>query len=229
MSVARTPRAIVFDMDGLLLNTEQLARNALRSAATELGVQFDEAVGAAMIGVPAEESQRLLLAHYGESISLDAFFAGSARHLRAQIDAGEMHLRPGAKALLEALQAAGVPRALATSSGREKALHHLNKAGVRGSFDVVVTRDDVARGKPHPDLFLLAAERLGTPPADCLALEDSYNGVRAAHAAGMPVVMVPDLLPPTPEMREMAFAVVSCLDVVREMLAEDLTHAARSR
>lgn len=221
--------ALVFDMDGLLLNTEHLARRALRMAGAELGVEFDEDVGAAMIGVPADESRRLMLARYGEHFPLDVFLAESARHLRAQIDGGDMHLQAGAQLLLEALRSAGMPCAVATSSGREKALHHLDRAGVLHCFDVVVTRDDVARGKPHPDLFLLAAQRLNRPPESCLALEDSYNGVRAAHAAGMPVVMVPDLLPPTPEMRERALAVVPDLHAVRGMIASDLVFASRAR
>jgi beta-phosphoglucomutase-like phosphatase (HAD superfamily) len=85
----------------------------------------------------------------------------------------------------------------------------------------------VARGKPFPDLFLCAAQRLMLAPERCLALEDSYNGVRAAHAAGMPVVMVPDLLSPTPEMHQMCLAVVSDLHEVQRLIAGDLARAAR--
>jgi HAD superfamily hydrolase (TIGR01509 family) len=222
----RGVRALVFDMDGLLLNTERLARNGLRLAATELGLEADEALFAAMIGVPADGCRLLLFDRYGDAVSPDAFFAASERQLHAQIDAGEMRLQPGAQALLDALRQAGVSRALATSSAREKAMHQLRRAGVADCFDAIVTRDDVARGKPYPDLFLQAAQRLQTAPKHCLALEDSYNGVRAAHAAGMPVLMVPDLLGATAEMHDKSLAVASDLHEVLRLLADKLAPAA---
>lgn len=226
--VLRGMRAVVFDMDGLLLNTERLARKALHLAAMELAIEFDEDLCAAMIGVPADGCRRLLLDRYGTAMSPDAILAASARHLHAQIDAGEMRLQPGAQELLEALRQARFPRALATSSARQKAMHHLQRAGIIDCFDAIVTRDDVPRGKPHPDLFLHAAQRLNTAPQCCLALEDSYNGVRAAHAAGMPVMMVLDLLSVTQEMHDKSLAVVSNLHQVRKLMADPLGRAARA-
>ena len=225
--VLRRVRAVVFDMDGLLLNTERLAREAMRRTVRELGIEEDEVLSAAMIGVPVDGCSRLLIARYGAALLPDAFFAASARHLHAQIEAGEMRLQPGALELLEALRQARFPRALATSSARQKAMHHLQRAGIANCFDAIVTRDDVARGKPYPDLFLHAALRLETAPQQCLALEDSYNGVRAAHAACMPVMMVPDLLSATQEMHDKSVAVVSNLHQVRRLMADHLARAAR--
>jgi HAD superfamily hydrolase (TIGR01509 family) len=210
--------AVVFDMDGLLLNTELLARRALARAGEEVGLGAGDAFFALLIGVPADGCRQLLFEHYGESAPADSFFAAAARHLHDQIEGGDMTLKPGVLALLAHLARKGMPRAVATSSAREKALHHLHKAGIAQCFDVIVTRDDVARGKPFPDLFLHAAGRLGVSPGRCLALEDSYNGVRAAHAAGMPVVMVPDLLQPTAEMHSLCEAVVGDLNAVIPML-----------
>jgi beta-phosphoglucomutase-like phosphatase (HAD superfamily) len=112
------------------------------------------------------------------------------------------------------------PRAVATSSGRARAEHHLWIAGIYRDFDAVVTCDDLERGKPHPDIYLCAAKRLGVPAARCLALEKSHNGVRAAHGAGMQVVMVPDLLGPTDEMRAKCEAVVPDLHAVRKLLRQ---------
>jgi HAD superfamily hydrolase (TIGR01509 family) len=203
--------AVVFDMDGLLLNTELLARRALAMASEEVGLGAGEAFFAMLIGVPADGCRQLLFEHYGQSAPAESFFAAAARHLHNQIDGGEMQLRSGVIELLEHLEQRGMPRAVATSSAREKARHHLQRAGIAQRFDAIVTRDDVARGKPFPDLFLQAANRLGVLPGRCLALEDSYNGVRAAQAAGMPVVMVLDLLQPTPEMHSLCQAVVSDL------------------
>lgn len=213
------PRAVVFDMDGLLLNTEVLARRALRLAGAELGVDLSESLCEQMIGVPVDGCRQLLLERYGDGFAPDLVFAASARHLRAQIAAGHMKLMPGVRELLAHLRQAGVPNAVATSSSREKALHHLEAAGLLGAFDTVVCRDDVAHGKPAPDLYLEAARRLGLPSRQCLALEDSYNGVRAAHAAAMPVVMVPDLLRPTSEMRRMCLAIMRDLHAVMARLA----------
>jgi beta-phosphoglucomutase-like phosphatase (HAD superfamily) len=107
---------------------------------------------------------------------------------------------------------------VATSSSRDKAVHHLSRAAIWHRFDAVLTRGDVSQGKPHPDLYLAAARALAMAPSRCLALEDSYNGVRAASAAGMPVVMVPDLLAPTDEMHRLCSAVMHDLHEVADMM-----------
>jgi HAD superfamily hydrolase (TIGR01509 family) len=220
------PGAIVFDMDGLLLNTEILARRALRLAGAELGMDLPESLCERMIGVPADGCRQLLFERYGDGCEPDQLLAASARHLHAQIAAGELKLLPGVRELLAHLRHHEVPHAIATSSSREKARHHLEAAGLLNVFGTVVTRDDVARGKPFPDLYLEAARRLCVPPRQCLALEDSYNGVRAAHAAGMPVIMVPDLLRPTPEMQRMCLAIMRDLHAVMTMLT--LENSAQS-
>ena len=120
--------------------------------------------------------------------------------------------------VLDRVRELGLPLAVATSSARQKALDHLRTAGLGDRFDAIVTRDDVRRGKPSPDLYLHAANALRVAPQRCLALEDSYNGVRAAHGAGMTVVMVPDLLPPTAEMRDLCHAIARDLHIVAAAL-----------
>jgi len=210
--------AVVFDMDGLLLDTERLARRALQLAGEEIGLDLRDDLCALMIGVPVDGCRRLLLSHFGAAAPANALFAASSRHLHALIDEGDLQLQPGAIELLDLLDRMRLPHAVATSSSREKALHHLGRAGIAHRFDAVVTRDDVEHGKPFPDLFLRAAQLLRTAPARCLALEDSYNGVRAAWTADMPVIMVPDLLPATDEMREKCQAVLPDLHAVALML-----------
>jgi beta-phosphoglucomutase-like phosphatase (HAD superfamily) len=108
--------------------------------------------------------------------------------------------------------------AIVTSSSRRTADRHLTLAGIRGRFETVLTRDDVARGKPNPDLFLLAAARLGTKTQSCLAVEDSNHGVTAAHAAGAITIMVPDIVPPTEQSRAKCAAVLADLHAVLELL-----------
>jgi HAD superfamily hydrolase (TIGR01509 family) len=213
-------RAVVFDMDGLLLDTESLAQRALRAAGLEHDLDLPDSFCHLTIGVPADHRERLLLERYGTAISAEKLFGCAARILREQIEAGLLSIKPGAEELLAHLRSAGMPYALATSSSREKATHHLLAAGLADHFDIVVTRDDVEKGKPHPDLFQEAARRLGVPPQHCLALEDSHNGVRAAHAAGMPVIMVPDLLPATDEMRALSVAIARDLAQIPSMLGQ---------
>ncbi|HZF78033.1 MAG TPA: HAD family phosphatase [Acetobacteraceae bacterium] len=211
--------AVVFDMDGLLLDTESLAFRAMAAVGAARGVEVDEAFFHTLVGIPADASRSLVEMRFGHLLPTDLFLAEAAAHMEALAGAGELHLKPGVAELLDTLDARGLARAVATSSGRAKAERHLGHTGILRRFDAVVTRDDVARGKPHPDLFLAAAAQLGRAPARCLALEDSHNGVRAAHAAGMPVAMVPDLLPATAEMRALCVAVLPNLHGAAALLA----------
>jgi HAD superfamily hydrolase (TIGR01509 family) len=210
--------ALVFDMDGLLLDTERLALRALREAGEEIGLAMPEALCRSMIGVAADRSRLLFFEHHGAAAPADALFANAMRRFEAQVDAGLLRLKPGVTALLDRADEASLPCAVATSSARAKALNQLRIAGILERFAAVVTRDDVSHGKPNPDLYLHAARALMTPPGRCLAFEDSYNGVRAAHAAGMSVIMVPDLLPPTDEMRDLCLAIVANLHAVVPLL-----------
>jgi len=123
-------------------------------------------------------------------------------------------LKPGAREFVTALRDNNVPTAVATSSRNPHAQHHLGAAGLLELFDTIVTRDDVRNPKPHPEPYLTAAGRLGIEPTRCLALEDSHAGVRAAHAAGMQTIMVPDLVHPSEEIRQLGIAVLESLEHV---------------
>lgn len=173
-----------------------------------------------MIGMPADAVHRLVASTCGATLELDRLFAEATQHLEAFVQAGLLRVKPGVHDLLDALDALGLPRAVATSSSRHRARHHLQVAGLLDRLGPLFTRDDVPRGKPHPDLYLAAARHLNQPPAHCLAFEDSYNGVRAAAAAGMPVIMVPDLLPATAEMQATAVQVLASLHEARALFAQ---------
>ena len=137
-----------------------------------------------------------------------------------------MPLKRGVIDLLDAIDTAGLSKAVVTSSSRNTAAEHLRLAGIDHRFDAVLTRDDVSRAKPHPDLYLLAAQRLGTRAPACVAIEDSNPGVAAAHAAGAITLMVPDIVPPTDRSRATCVAVLPHLDAVRELLGERLQLAS---
>jgi HAD superfamily hydrolase (TIGR01509 family) len=222
--------AVLFDMDGTLLDTEKVYLESVIAALTTCGYTDDiMALGHAMIGIPGAECEILLRDRYGESFPFAelnlAFGARSAEILK-----GGIPLKRGAVELLDALQETGRPMAIVTSSSRRTAQEHLTLAGIRGRFQAVLTRDDVARGKPDPELYLLAASRFGLEPQSCLAIEDSNPGVASAHGAGAITVMVPDILPPTESSRAKCTAVLADLAAVAEMLRDwgvlARTHAA---
>ncbi|MGH6971198.1 MAG: HAD family hydrolase, partial [Caulobacteraceae bacterium] len=155
---------------------------------------------------------------FGPDFPLEAYVAEVMARADAEREGVGVPLKIGAVELLDLLDAACIPRAIATSSSHRTVALTLRSSGIWPRFDAVIAAGDYARGKPNPDPFLAAAERLGVAPESCLALEDSHNGVRAASAAGMMTVMAPDLLPPTDEMRRLCHAVVESLHDVCAMI-----------
>jgi HAD superfamily hydrolase (TIGR01509 family) len=217
MSLPHTPQAVIFDMDGLIFDTEILYRDSMIAAATRRGHDMPVPLFLSMIGLPGGSSRIVLNDHFGADFDVDAFWKATSEHFHEMTNAGQF-LKAGVIELLDALDAAGLPRAIATSSRHAEAERHLAHHGLRERFNTVVAQGDYARGKPNPDPFLTAAERLGVAPHLCLALEDSHNGVRAASAAGMMTVMVPDLLDPTEEMQTLCTRIARDLHEVRGLL-----------
>jgi HAD superfamily hydrolase (TIGR01509 family) len=204
-------------MDGLLVDSERLERRVWRDAARDHGVELSDARFASFVGHPTDDCERLLVGYFGPAFDVPAFLATCHRRMRALVDAEGVSLRPGAREWLDFVAGLGIPLGLATSSG--PALVRERLGDLVSAFAAVVTRADVARGKPHPDLYLEAAARLGVAPEAGLALEDSPAGARAALAAGMPVVVIPDLVPTPPDVAARAAGVFDSLDAVREAAA----------
>ena len=207
--------AVVFDMDGVLIDSECLYRKFAFQTARELGFTIPEKLHLATIGLTRSAGEELVRAGLGETFPYEEF----VRIWRSRVTAAMMAhvpLKPGVREFLETLDQLEVPSGVATSSSAEAAEHHLARADLISHFSAIVSGDDVDHSKPHPEPFLLAAERLEVEPENCLALEDSYNGIRAAHAAGMQAIMVPDLLPPTDEMKRLAIAIVDDLHTIRD-------------
>ncbi len=217
MSLPRTVKGVVFDMDGLLVDTEVVYCEALTAQAADMGHDLPQAVLRRMIGSSWAGSVAILNEHFGETFDTDALREGSIVRFY-QLAQGGIALKAGVREILDVLAAAGIPRAIATSSRRHEVEHHMGAHGLLDGFQAVVASGDYARAKPAPDPFLTAAERLGVAPQDCLALEDSHNGVRAAHAAGMMTIMVPDLLDATEEMQTLCVRIARDLHEVRELL-----------
>jgi HAD superfamily hydrolase (TIGR01509 family) len=210
--------AILLDMDGTLLDTERVYFDSLVAALNEHGYTDDvTALCHAMVGLPGPECEAMLHARYGDDFPLAAINKAFVAK-RDEIFAASLPLKSGAVELLDTLRAAKYPMAIVTSSSRRTADAHLRLAGIHDRFDAILTRDDVVRGKPSPDLYLLAASRFGATPESCVAVEDSNHGVASALAAGAITIMVPDMVPPTETSRANCAAVVPDLGTVLEML-----------
>lgn len=209
------PSAVVFDMDGLLFDTEALWQEALLSAAAEGGREIPDEVYSKSIGVRRSQCRGLFTAHFGEDFPFDDFYADWRRQFWLVAES-KLALKPGVAELLDLLDQSGLPRAIATSSSRTTAERHLAAHRLTGRFDALVCRGEYDQGKPAPDPFLKAAEKLGVQPHLCLALEDSHVGVCSASAAGMMTVMVPDLLEPTEDIYTLCAFVARDLHEVRE-------------
>lgn len=218
MHLPRKVKAVVFDMDGLLVDTETVVFRAMQRAAAVIDGELPFTTFQRMVGLQDAASEEILVTHFGEGFDLAAWSAVVSAHFREELAAG-IALKAGAVEILNHLDAVGLPRAIATSSSLASLERSLGPHGLVSRFDALITRDVTIRGKPHPEPYLQAAEALGMNPVDCLALEDSYNGVRAAAAAGMMTVMVPDMLDPTEEMRSLAVHIARDLHEVSELIA----------
>ena len=218
MTLPRQVRAVVFDMDGLLVDTEILCRDAMILQAMAMDRELPLPVFLNMVGTNRVTSDQILVDHFGSDFALADFHAGWVSRFYAMAEVG-VALKAGVVELLDDLDAIGMPRAVCTSSPHREVDRNLKPHGLRDRFHAVVAAGDYPRGKPHPDPFLKAADVLGVPPAHCLALEDSHNGVRAAHGAGMMTIMVPDLLQATEEISAMCVSVAESLHDVRALIA----------
>lgn len=207
--------AVVFDMDGTLLDTETVFRDIVYDVTAGLGFEMTAPVHLAMVGSSHETSNRILVEAFGVAFPY-TMFDQQCRDLMKGKLAEAVPVKAGVIELLAELRARNIPAAVATSSRSPHALGHLGTAGLLSEFVTIVTRDDVVHPKPHPEPYLTAARRLGLAPETCIAVEDSPSGVRAAHAAGMQTIMVPDLVGPSDEIRALCAAVLTSLHDLRE-------------
>ena len=217
MRLPRSPVAVVFDMDGVLFDTETLYEQSSRAAARELGFDMTQAFFRSTIGSPWPVVRLRLIEQFGPDLAIDEMQAVSRRMFHELIDSRTL-LKPGVLELLDLLDELELPRAIATSSSRATVERHLEAHKLAGRFHHIVAHGDYERHKPDPEPYLKAAEGLAVLPSLCLALEDSHHGVRSASSAGMMTVMVPDLLPATDELRTLCLHVASDLHDVHRMI-----------
>jgi HAD superfamily hydrolase (TIGR01509 family) len=213
------PHAVVFDMDGLLIESETLYRDSFLAASDEGGHGMLVETYQKVCGSPWDVITGTIFADYGADFPIDSFRDAWLRHLAVMMAEG-VALKPGVVEILDLLDRLDIRRAIATSSRHDSVTRHLGPYDLLKRFDTIIARGDYSEPKPSPMPYLTAAKRLGIDPGRCLALEDSWHGVRSASSAGMMTIMVPDVAPPTEEMREKSIAVSSDLHAVAGLLQQ---------
>jgi len=200
----------IFDMDGTLVDTERLYRQAWFVAADKWGVTATEDFRQAMAGLPQAPAVQVIHRFHPTVDDPTAFYEFGMNWVWTQVKQ-HLPLRPGAREILAYFRDRGMRIALASSSWRAMILDNLTNGGLLPYFDAIISGEDVKRGKPAPDIFLLAAERLGLAPEDCYVLEDSVSGARAGVAAGCTTIMVEDLFPATDDLKADCAAILPSL------------------
>ncbi len=210
-------KAVIFDMDGTLIDTESISIIAWERAAEQRGLDIPEQLFYDFIGITRPAALEMLSAQLGSMEASEDVFE-LHKVIEDELYPEMLVLKPGAAELIRSLHERGIKLALATST-RTKQMHDkFDRFDLLQFFDAVVCGDELERSKPNPDIFLLAASRLGVDPAECAVVEDSFNGVRAGSAAGMYTVMVPDLVQPDEEISSLAREIVESLADVETTL-----------
>jgi HAD superfamily hydrolase (TIGR01509 family) len=216
-----TITTIIFDLDGLMFDTERVAEKALILALDDMGITPRVDLYETMIGRTLRNAARQLRAEFGEDFDAEGAIALADKYFDQYIDKNGIPKKPGILELLDTIEHAGLKKAVASSSPREYVERKLTNTGIITRFNAYIGGDEISRGKPAPDLFLKAAELVQEKPAHCLVLEDSFAGVKGAHAAGMKVIMVPDIVQPTAEIRALSYQVCDSLHDVCLLLEKE--------
>jgi HAD superfamily hydrolase (TIGR01509 family) len=212
--------AVVFDMDGLLLDSERVSQEVLIKAAHILGAPLTPEAALKMVGRNAASGRLYLAEIFGDESAVDPFLEKTHELYEAEFEAGRIPLKTGARELLNTLDELKIPRAIATSTRRHIAIRKLTKVDIVTRFDHIIGGDDVVNGKPAPDIYLKACSFLNADPIHCLACEDSAFGIQAAFTAGLRSILVPDLLTPTETMKRHAWRILPDLHEVTKLVRE---------
>ena len=213
----RSPQAVIFDMDGTLIDTERVSQTAWRRAADDLGLSVPERIWNSFVGCSLPDAHALVDEEFGDPSLTDRLFA---HQVELYYKIREQSLEPceGALDALRALTEAGITVALATTTIREHATPLMDRFGMTPFFSSMTFGDEIAHPKPAPDIYLEAARRLGLDPTVCVAVEDSVNGALAALAAGMTTFMVPEWATPTPELTERCAGMLGSLSELPDLV-----------
>lgn len=208
-------KLMIFDMDGLMFDTEAVAYRAYVDRCKEWGLEDDQDFYLSMTGQNKRDICAGYRRFYGEDMNAEEFYKSVGIRIGEILDSEGVPMKAGLVELLDVLEQLGIPKVIASSSSLSRIRKNLEKAGLTDRFDHLVSSDDMERGKPFPDIFLAACRKQGVKPQDALVLEDSPAGIQAAEAGDIPVVAIPDVLPLTEEIQKKCVLVgESLLDVI---------------
>ena len=213
-----TIKGILFDMDGLILDTEKLYTRFWQEAANSLGYPMTKEQAIGMRSLNREFGAAKLQSYFDRPIDYEAVRSKRIELMSAYIEKEGVEVKPGIYELLEFLKEKGIKTAIATSSPIERTNQYLKSVGLENSFDKLISGYMVKKGKPEPDIYLMAAAELGLRPDECLALEDSQSGLISGSRAGCYPVMIPDQDEPTAETEEILFAKADSLHYIISLL-----------
>lgn len=219
MSLAR-PAAVILDLDGTILESEKLARHCFLAACAELDLpDVDIAVYNRCIGTTEEVTEQIMRGGFGPEFPYEAISQRWSEIYQTQIAHGPIARRPGIETLIRTLRELQIPMAVATSSRRPTVEAKLDRCGLADNFEFYICGGETERGKPDPAPYVSALERLARPADLCWAIEDSDNGVRSAHAAGLTVFQIPDELEPSDDVRKLGHDILrSPLDLIAQLI-----------
>ena len=215
-----TITAVLFDMDGLVLDTEKLYTRFWQEAACACGYPMTKEQALGMRSLNRGAGLSKMQSYFGPDVDYDFIRQKRIELMDAFVEKEGVTLKPGIHELLAFLKERGIKTAIATSSPMERTVLYLTSVGLQNSFDELVSGYMVERGKPEPDIYLYAAEKLGVKPEECMVLEDSPAGILAAHRAGCMPVMIPDQDEPDEETRKLLHAKADSLAAVIALLIE---------
>lgn len=204
-------KAVIFDVDGTLLDTERIYMQAWKDAAAELGYVITDELLRKTRAINTKDAARIFETEIGNGFSYEKTRPIRVRIAEEIIKRESPILKPGVTELLAFLKDNGIRLSVASSTHLKGTKEHLSESRILDPFEVVVGGDMVTKGKPNPDIFLRAAELLGLDPSECIVVEDSPAGIRAANAAGMKAVLVPDRAAITQEIIDMSDVVLESL------------------
>lgn len=212
---------VVFDVDGVLFDTERLMHQIWHEVGAKMGWPQPGQDYLEFVGNGRSVIFEKMLAFYGPDFPKEDFLTTCSQTLQDRVERDGVPLKPGVREILEFLNQKNIPIAIATSTAMRRTGKRMELTGLSPYFSAMITGDQVTHGKPDPEIYLLACKALGTDPTRTLAVEDSRNGILSASAAGMPTVMIPDMIPPTPELEALLWrrcdSLLELNDLLRSM------------